>query len=147
MARAPFQVLIIPYRRRQDGTVEYAVTKRADMDAWQFLSGGAENSETPLEAAKREAQEEGDIPADLDFMALDATASIPANNFGAWKEWGEGVYVVPEHCFAVDMQERELQLSFEHSEVRWLGFDNASKLLTWDSNRIAMWELKERLNE
>jgi hypothetical protein len=47
MARAQFQVLIIPYRMASDDKPEYAVTKRADIDAWQFLSGGGEDHETP----------------------------------------------------------------------------------------------------
>lgn len=59
MARSQFQVLIIPYRIARDGTPEYVVTKRSDMDAWQFLSGGGEDQETPMEAARREANEEG----------------------------------------------------------------------------------------
>ena len=37
MARTRFQVLIIPYRIGNDGTPEYAVTKRSDIDAWQFF--------------------------------------------------------------------------------------------------------------
>lgn len=58
MARAQFQVLIIPYRMASDDKPEYAVTKRADIDAWQFLSGGGEDHETPIQAARREANEE-----------------------------------------------------------------------------------------
>ena len=135
MSRAQFQVLIIPYRMAGDDLPEFAATKCADMDAWQFLSGGGEDDETPLEAAKREAHEEGGIPHDFRLIQLDSTASIPAVIFGAHKEWGRNVYVVPEYCFGVDISGRELILSSEHVELRWLLYDEAYKILTWDSNK------------
>ena len=87
-SRAKFQVLIIPYRIAESGVPEFATTKRFDMNAWQFLSGGGEDDETPMQAAKREANEEGGIPYDYDLLKLDSTASIPASNFTACKEWG-----------------------------------------------------------
>jgi dATP pyrophosphohydrolase len=65
--------------------------------------------------------------------------------FGAHEEWGRDVYVVPEYCFGVDIKNQELILSSEHSELRWLPYDEARKTLTWDSNKIALWELNERI--
>ena len=54
--RAAFQILAIPYRII-DGTPRYCVFHRADHDKWQFIAGGGEDAETPLEAAKRETLE------------------------------------------------------------------------------------------
>lgn len=56
--RAPFQILAIPYQII-DGSPRYCVFHRADHDQWQFIAGGGEDNETPLEAAKRETVEEG----------------------------------------------------------------------------------------
>ena len=56
------------------------------------------------------------------------------------------LFVVPEYSFAVDVSGQELDLSHEHDKVRWLSFKEATRLLTWESNRIALWELNERLN-
>jgi len=53
--------------------------------------------------------------------------------------------VIPEHCFAVDVEDAALILSHEHEELRWATVDQANALLTWDSNRTALWELCERL--
>ncbi|OOE48439.1 NUDIX pyrophosphatase, partial [Salinivibrio kushneri] len=33
----------------------------------------------------------------------------------------------------------------EHTEFRWCGFKEASELLKYDSNKIALWELNQRL--
>jgi dihydroneopterin triphosphate diphosphatase len=144
MGRAPFNALIVPFRML-DGRLEYAVTRRSDNGDWQFLSGGGEGTETPLSAAQREAYEEGGIPQDTYLIELDSTASVPATCFSCWKEWGDDVYVVTEFSFGVDLTGRSLVLSDEHTDVQWLEYDEASKLLTFDSNRIAMWELSERL--
>jgi dATP pyrophosphohydrolase len=117
------------------------------MNAWQFLSGGGEDDEISIQAAKREANEEGGIPYDYDLLKLDSTASIPANNFAAYKEWGDDVYIIPEYSFGVDMKSRDLKLSSEHTEIQWVEYDDAVKLLKWDSNRTALWELKERITK
>ncbi len=62
--RAPFQVLVIPFRRT--GTVpEFAVLKRSDASYWQFVAGGGENDETPAQAATRETEEEIGITGEL----------------------------------------------------------------------------------
>ena len=58
VTRAPFQVLVLPYRFRPSTGLEYAVFRRADLGFWQAISGGGEGAETPLEAAKREALED-----------------------------------------------------------------------------------------
>lgn len=50
-----------------------------------------------------------------------------------------------EHAFAVDLGEHAIELSDEHVEVRWLHYEEAVTLLRFDSNRIALWELHERL--
>ena len=39
----------------------------------------------------------------------------------------------------------EIQLSPEHSEFKWLGYDEAMRVLTWETNRTALWELGQRL--
>src|SRR5882672_8901989 len=63
MGRAPFQVLVFPFRRVQAGRLEYAIFRRADIDAWQGIAGGGEDDETLIEAAIREAREEAGIKA------------------------------------------------------------------------------------
>lgn len=31
------------------------------------------------------------------------------------------------------------------SLMKWCSYDDANKLLEWDSNRVALWELNQRL--
>jgi dATP pyrophosphohydrolase len=140
--RAPFQVLVIPWRRR--AAIEVAVFHRTDYSIWQFVSGGGEDGETPLDAAKREGFEEAGIPRDAPYLALDSMASIPACWFPAWATWPAHVLVIPEYSFAVEIE--HVERSDEHTDVRWCSIDDAMRLLEFDSNRHAMWELGERIN-
>jgi dATP pyrophosphohydrolase len=141
MPRAPQQVLVLPYRRR--ATLEVAVLHRTDYDVWQFVSGGVEEGEVIEAAARREGMEEAGIVQTASYRKLDAVAMLPACWFPAWATWPEHVLLVPEYSFAVETD--TVTLSAEHDDVRWLGYADAIALLRFDSNRTALWELRERL--
>ncbi len=142
--RAPFQVLVIPYRRTPAG-VEYAVLRRSDAGWWQFVAGGGEDDEAPPQAALRETCEEIGVGGTL--MRLDSMTTIPKSHFAAAAAWGRDVYVIPEHSFALDVGDADIRLSREHSHVRWVSYEQARVLLQWDSNRTALWELVQRLKQ
>jgi dATP pyrophosphohydrolase len=145
MPRAPLQVLVIPFRRCGDGRHEFAVLRRADGPMWQFVAGGGEDDEAPAEAARREAREEAGIPDGVPWLPLDSIATVPRSAFPGGTHWPDDVYVVPEHCFAVDVSGHDLRLSNEHDAIEWLDYEQARRRLTWQSNRNALWELRERL--
>jgi len=145
MARAPFNVLVFPYRKADDDQFEYALVKRSDAGFWQGISGGGEDDESPLEAAKRETYQEAGIPPDSSFLQLDTVESVPATEFRDSYLWGEDVYVIPQYCFGVLVEDSELVLSREHTEYRWLKYEEADRLLKWGGNKTALWELDKRL--
>jgi dATP pyrophosphohydrolase len=145
MARAQFNVLVLPYRFR-NGEHEYAVFHRASHHMWQFIAGGGEDDETPFAAAKREALEEAGIEEYAVWIKLDSIASVPRSAFSG-ASWTDTVYVIPEYCFAVGVGDGDLRLSDEHDQVVWSTYEDAHAKLTWDSNRVALWELRERLEE
>ena len=146
MPRAPFQVLVFPFRRTEDDRIEYAIFKRSDAHYWQAIAGGGEDEETPPQAARREAYEEADIPQSQRYIELSSRATVPVVSICGFN-WGEDVLVIPEYCFGVEVTGRTLKLSHEHSEFCWTDYDGASSLLRWDSNKNALWELNVRLNE
>ena len=88
MARAPFNVLVFPYIR-VGGDFEYALLRRSDAGFWHGVAGGGEDSETPLEAAKRETYEETGIPLESSFLQLDTVNSIPVIAFAVGDLWGK----------------------------------------------------------
>ena len=146
MARQPLQVIVIPFRKSENVGYQFAVFHRADDSMWQFIAGGAEDAETAEQTARREAAEEAGIPKGARFFRLDSRASVPKTAFSPTDHWPKDLFVVPEYSFAVDVSGQSLDLSHEHDKVRWLSFKEAMRLLTWESNRTALWELNERLN-
>ena len=146
MSRAPFQVLVLPYRITPDNTILYALFKREPTTGsyWQGIAGGGENGESPLESAKRETQEEAGIDPSHEYIELDSYATIPVVNVCGFR-WGGDVLVIPEYCFGVRVEDAELQLSYEHTEYKWLSYSHAMGVLHWDSNKGALWELNFRV--
>jgi dATP pyrophosphohydrolase len=145
LSRAQFQVLIIPFRRTEHGTVQYAALCRGDLKIWQGVAGGGEEGESPAQAAARETAEELGLSRPVPLYPLQTTASIPARLFADRANWPTGTYVVPEHSFAADLTGLEVSLSREHTSIEWLGAKEATAALRFDSNRTALGELDERL--
>ena len=145
MPRAPFQVMAVPFRRGNDGAVAFAIFRRKDAGYWQVIAGGGEDVETPQDSVRREAQEEAGIPISAKYYALKTSASVPVTQFLARDLWPEDQYVTPCHYFAVEASGIEITLSYEHSEYRWMSYDEAYEALHWDSDKTALWELRERL--
>lgn len=144
--RAPFQILAIPYRFVNQVPI-YCVFHRTDSDEWQFIAGGGEDNETPLQAARREISEEGGVLANR-MMELKSMCYIPTNIFPKMHlyNWPEDTYVVPEYAFGFECTE-EIKLSHEHTECMWLSYQDTYEKLRWDSNRTALYELNCRLKK
>ncbi len=146
MARAAYQVLVIPYCI-EDGNVQFCLFRRSDMGIWQFIAGGGEEEDLSIiESAKREAFEEAGISGTCSFFKLDTCCSIPADCFqDAEAIWGNECFVIPEYAFAVRVESTFLQLSHEHTEYNWLTYAEAHTRLRFDSNKTALWELNRRI--
>lgn len=144
--RAPFQILVIPYKIIAGAPV-FCLFRRTDSDYWQFIAGGGEDNETPLEAAKRETHEEVGVEAGK-IQQLVSTAYVPAEVVAAChrQHWDNKTYVIPEYAFAFACN-TEPVLSHEHKAYTWLPYEAARKLLKWDSNKVAMYELNKRLTK
>ena len=147
MARAPFQVLVIPFKIGSNRKITYGVLQRADGGYWQWIAGGGEDSESPLDAAKREASEEAGISCNCDYIKLQSLTTIPTTGICGYLQWGEDLLVVPEYSFGVEINTEKLFLSQEHTQYEWMEYNDAYNRLYWDSNKNALWELNYRLTK
>ena len=141
--RAPFQILAIPYQLKPD--LQYCVLHRSDTGQYQFVAGGGEDDEKPIEAAEREIYEETSVKA-VHIVPLTSMAYIPAYVIAKKHRdlWSPDTIVIPEYTFGFECN-LELALSNEHTGFEWMTYDRAMSVLTWDSNKTALYELNYRL--
>ena len=143
--RSPYQILVLPFYR-QKNNILYALFKREDMKVWQGIAGGGEEGESPIETAKREANEEANISIKSKMIQLTSVASIPVVAISGFL-WGDDTLVIPEYSFGVEVDQQDIKLSKEHLKCEWFSFDDATKKLNWDSNKTALWELNHRIEK
>lgn len=146
MARQPQQVHIFLYRSTENG-YEYAVFQRSDAAfCWQGVCGGVEDDETPSQSARRELYEEAGITEQRPLYPLQCISYLPLDVFNPKYEqiWGRDVVVVPMYFFAMPF-DGEIILSNEHTEVRWLTYQEAHDLIFYHDQQIALYELNLRL--
>lgn len=88
MARARYQVLVIPYCI-QDGNVQFCLFRRSDMGIWQFIAGGGEEDDISIiESAKREAFEEAGISKTCNFSSSTLAAAYRLTALRMQKQYG-----------------------------------------------------------
>ena len=144
--RAPMQVLVIPYKLFS-GIPEFCIFKRSDDNYWQFIAGGGEDNETSLDAAKREAFEEANLEQTLSYYQLTSRFYVPADCISEKhrKYWSADTFVLPEYCFAVNIGNKPIKLSSEHTEYYWTTYEKAKEMLYWETNKTALFELYNRI--
>lgn len=143
--RAAYNVLVLPFFRDGENTL-YCIFKREDLNIWQFIAGGGEEGEEPLTAARRESLEEAGIPEMQNYKELESMCYVSVNNFSdkARKGWGDR-YVIPVYSFAVQVCSKNIQISYEHTDYRWCEYEQAARMLHFDLDRTALYELNERI--
>ena len=141
--RSPLQILAIPYRKGKE--IQYCVFRRSDSAEWQFIAGGGEDNETPTEAAVREICEETGI-AISDIMQLTSMTYLPVNIIqkDCRQHWANDIYVIPEYHFAFECT-NGITISNEHTAYVWVNYEEALRILTWESNKTVLYELNCRL--
>jgi dATP pyrophosphohydrolase len=133
------QILVLPYKVI-NGMPEYCILKRKDAHYWQFIAGGGEDIETPLETAKRESFEEAGLESTLFYYQLTSTFYVPADCISKKHRnyWPLDIFVLPEYCFAVRVEHQTIKTSIEHTEFAWVTYEKAKELLHWETNKTAL---------
>jgi dATP pyrophosphohydrolase len=116
------------YRNTEDGPI-YLMLKRSPgkyyEHLWQGVAGKIEKGETAVQTVVRELKEEtGKEPFNI-FVA-DHVASFYNAKYNH-------IFMVP--IFGIEVEGSEVQLSEEHSEYKWVPFEDALNLLTWKGQK------------
>ena len=92
---------------------------------WQGVAGKIEENETAYQAAIRELKEEtGFDPVNI-FVADHISKFYEAHR--------DRMNLVP--VFGIQVENMEVALSNEHSEFKWLDFEDAYKMLVWNGQK------------
>ena len=109
---------------------------------WQPITATVEPDEKLIDAVYREVREEAGI------MRRDIISIIGDVHYFEFP-WDEE-HIVQEQVFGVEVK-LDVKVSVdnnvyeEHEEYRWVKFDEALKLIKWDSNKDALRKLKKVL--
>ena len=146
--RLPIQVQGIVFRKI-DGRMQYLLLRRIPSIGrfWQPVTGGLEEGETKIEALKREVLEETRIRNIVRIIEgvhyYEFTSTHPF-----WDSFKRetGQALLKEYVFGVEISSNEkIAIGWEHSEYRWVSFEEALKLLKWKDNKEALRKLDEIL--
>jgi len=135
--RLPIQVQAILFRKSNE-KIQYLIMKRTPEREgfWQPITGGLEESETRVEALRREVFEETGIK---DFVRI-----IEDVHYFEYSD----PHFIKEYVFGVEIASTEKIIldEREHSEFRWCSFQEALDLLKWKENKEALTKLNKILS-
>jgi dATP pyrophosphohydrolase len=137
--RQPTQVLVYPVKPI-NGEWAYLLLRRTANRGgfWQGVTGGVEEDEDLLEAARRELVEETGLTPSA-IQKIDYTYSFPVAD--RWRHlYAEGVEEITEHVFVahIDEGQEPVMDTHEHDRWQWCGLSRALALLTWPENIEAL---------
>ena len=137
MKRGKFRkaVFIVVYSRH-NGRIKYLILKRKlHWKGWEFPKGGRRLAETKKMAVRREVKEE---------TGLRILKMKKFNYFGKYKydkKYPDRGRKIGQtfSLYAVETKMKDAKIDkLEHSEFKWMDFNEAMKKLTWENQRKSL---------
>ena len=115
--------------RIENEEIKFLLLKRQPNESypnlWQMVSGAIEGKEIAYETALREIKEETGIKINKLWVVPNVNSFYsPERN---------KIFMVP--VFAAETENKNIKLSNEHSEYKWVEKDEAVRLLAWPGQR------------
>ena len=124
--------------RRENDKIYFLLLKYPNY--WGFPKGEMEKNESEIETARREIKEETGIE-NLNFI------------FGFRKEYEYSYFLQGKRInkkaifFLAETNEKDVKISWEHEDFRWVSLEEALKLLTYDEDKKILKEAYEYLKK
>ena len=127
------------YRYTNKG-IRFLFLKRAETKIyehlWQGVAGKIEKGESASQAAIRELKEETGFSPHRMFIADHVSSFYEAN--------GDRVNLIP--VFGIEVCEKDVALSEEHSDYKWANIEEGLKILTWNGQKKGLKVVFDMLN-
>jgi dihydroneopterin triphosphate diphosphatase len=137
--RIPIQVNVFCFTLK-DHEILYLLLKRSDYrnPCWQGVTGAPFPQEALVDAAKREVFEETGLTIKK-IEQTDYSFSYPIPGWHRWRFEPE-TKIIEEYVFSakLDNISDNIRLSDEHCDFKWIDFQTAISLLSWETNKEAL---------
>jgi len=118
---------IVVYHVTSQGIMEYLVLQYG-AGHWDFAKGKLEDGETKIEAAIRELHEETEL------SGVEIKPGFEESLLYRFKDFTGKMIEKTVHFFVGQLLEKgEVQLSHEHKDYKWLPYNQAIQLLTYQN--------------
>ena len=128
-------VFVVVYARNKD-KIEYLILKRKlHWKGWEFVKGGVEFFETKRKAVKREIREETGLKV-LKIKKFNEKGKFKYN-----KKFSDRVGFVGQKysLYSAEVKKEKIKLDKrEHSDYKWLNFNDVVKKLSWTNQRSCL---------
>ncbi len=140
MVKALVRVIDAYVYRYENKRVKFLLLKRAKTKIyehlWQGVAGKIENNELAWQTAKRELNEETGLLPERMFVADHISKFYEAHS--------DIINLVP--VFGIQVDSKNIKLSKEHCEYRWVDYNTALKMLVWNGQKEGIRVVYNMLN-
>lgn len=135
------KVEVIIFYQNEVGEFKLLILKRSEKEGgwWQPLVGGIKEGETVEVGMFREIEEETGLTEKDIVSSTDTFYTF---------DWGHKENIFTDIVRAVELNtEKEIKLSEEHQEFKWVTMDEAIELMRYENNKEAFRKFKEKFIE
>ena len=118
---------IIPYKDGKFLLLHYPSMKENEKGHWGFPKGHVEEGEREIDTAKREMKEETGLDVDIVFGFKDEISYF-------YKFQGK-LHKKTVIFFIGIPKSTDVKLSYEHDAFKWVSYEEAKKLITFENER------------
>jgi tRNA nucleotidyltransferase (CCA-adding enzyme) len=125
-------VFIVCYKKEKNKILYLLLKRKLHWTGWEFPKGGIEKNETPFQAVIRELKEEAGQ------KAVKITNCNFSGRYKYEKKYADRKGLIGQEflLFSAELKNKKIKLDRkEHSDYKWLEFNQAIKLLTWKNQK------------